>query len=518
METDSTRGTMIEFQNGFDKSIQVFETFAREVFNGSNENEKTKLHKNLEEFMILSVLKRCKKLCEVDIYKCSYLMNFLSQTMKFSQGLKKLKLQSMSLSIKAFKNIEIWQGLQRLELIKMEIDYTTLLEVTKIKTLKSLKIRDCNYRYSTKGTKTTYIKHFSKALATNCNQFEELEIDDVDSIDLQEIATLKALKSFTFSHGSLDAKQIKVLANLHKLETITLNFQDKNYPKAASELNELFQKHMSSLKNIKIGRLESNQISTTFLDNLILCENLDTVSVHLSGFCNSDILKIFQLQSLKKLVLSGWYSLPREFRKNLATNDLLANLEEFEASCNVFRTSDSQIIFKLPKLKSLKLVDDPWVLSKTKRMVMNQMNCPLLERLFLPNFSSENPFNLDALRCLVKTFPKLKIIQFNGCIDEKLTHQHLYQVCKESGIIVVISKNIRQTDRPALARAFSNREAELVNLLTRRRFGCYYNNQEDLENSFLRIDSQFYSEYLHMKKEHEEWCLRNDWPLPGISF
>ena len=505
METDSTQDILLEYQNDFNKSVHDFEKFAREVFNGSNENEKTKLHKKLEEFMTfkdhykkkhdsekleniltqsrkrqivspahlnskkkkldplklfelpneiwlkimsylktsdmfkrfnlvcknfnslsldsraikhieirevenrehyhqaVSVLKRCKKLCEVDIYKCSYLMNFLSQTMKSSQGLRKLKLQSMSLSIKAFKNIEIWQGLQRLELIKMEIDYTTLLEVTKIKTLKSLKIRDCNYRYSTKGTKTTYIKHFSKALATNCNQFEELEIDDVDSIDLQEIATLKALKSFTFSHGSLDAKQIKVLANLHKLETITLNFYDNDHPKAASELNDLFQKHMSSLKNIKIGirRVESTvqQISTTFLDNLILCENLETVSVGLSGFCNSDILKIFQLQSLKKLVLSGWYSLPRELRKNLTNNDLMANLEELQASCNVFRTSDPQVIFQLPKLKSLKLVDDPWVLTKNKRMVMNQMNCPLLERLFLPNFSSENPFNLDAFSC-----------------------------------------------------------------------------------------------------------------------
>ena len=83
----------------------------------------------------------------------------------------------------------------------------------------------------------------------------------------------------------------------------------------------------------------------------------------------------------------------------MTNNDLMANLEELQASCNVFRTSDPQVIFQLPKLKSLKLVDDPWVLTKNKRMVMNQMNCPLLERLFLPNFSSENPFNLDAFSC-----------------------------------------------------------------------------------------------------------------------
>ena len=227
-------------------------------------------------------------------------MNFVSQTMKSSrQGLRKMKLQSMSLSIKAFKNIKIWQGLQRLELIKMEIDNTTLLEIAKIETLKSLKMKDCKHRHSTKGTKITLIKHFSKALAANCN------------------------------------------------------------PKVASELNDLFQKHMSSLKNLKIGigKVESTlqQINTTFLDNLILCENLETVSVCLSGFCNSDIWKIFQLKTLRKLILSGWYSLPREFRKNLATNDLLANLEEFEASCNIFRTSDPQLIFQLPKLKSLKL-------------------------------------------------------------------------------------------------------------------------------------------------------------------
>ena len=36
---------------GFDKTIQDFEKFAREIFIGGNEIEKTKLHKKLEEFL-----------------------------------------------------------------------------------------------------------------------------------------------------------------------------------------------------------------------------------------------------------------------------------------------------------------------------------------------------------------------------------------------------------------------------------------------------------------------------------
>ena len=103
----------------------------------------------------------------------------------------------------------------------------------------------------------------------------------------------------------------------------------------------------------------------------------------------------------------------------------------------------------------------------------------------------------------MKKFPKLKIIQINGCIDEKLTHQHLYQVCKESGIIVLISKNIKQAEWQALPIAFSIREAGIIDFLYKKRYGCYYNNQEDLENSFRRIDNQFYRKYLDMKEKHE---------------
>ena len=199
---------------GFDKTIQDFEKFAREIFIGGNEIEKTKLHKKLEEFMTfkehykkkhdsekleniltqsrkrqvvspghlnakkkksdplrlfelpneiwlkimshlktsdllkrlnlvckhfnslsldssaikhiefrkienreqyhkaVSTLKRCKTLNEVHIYNCAYWNNLVSHVFKSSPRLRKLKLQSMSLSVKAFKNNKIWQGLQ----------------------------------------------------------------------------------------------------------------------------------------------------------------------------------------------------------------------------------------------------------------------------------------------------------------------------------------------------------------------------------------------------------------------
>ena len=52
METENvTDDVLIVYENEFDKSIHDFEKFARDVFNGSNEYEKTKLHKKLEEFM-----------------------------------------------------------------------------------------------------------------------------------------------------------------------------------------------------------------------------------------------------------------------------------------------------------------------------------------------------------------------------------------------------------------------------------------------------------------------------------
>ena len=50
METKSNPDVLVVYQNGFDRAIHDFEKFAREVFDSSNENEKEKLHKKLEQF------------------------------------------------------------------------------------------------------------------------------------------------------------------------------------------------------------------------------------------------------------------------------------------------------------------------------------------------------------------------------------------------------------------------------------------------------------------------------------
>ena len=137
---------------------------------------------------------------------------------------------------------------------------------------------------------------------------------------------------------------------------------------------------------------------------------------------------------------------------------------------------------------------------------MNQMNCPLLERLFLQDFDTEYPFNIDALSCLVKKYPALKILQISGNISKNLTYEHLYRACKESGIFIVIGKYV-------------NLDLKIIgsplDQWYRFRYNGYKpNNQECLENHFDKIDKQFYMKYLDMKRKHEEWCLQNDWPLP----
>ena len=608
METKSNPDVLIVHENEFDKSIQDFEKFTREVFNGSNENEKEKLHKKLEQFTTfkayyikkhesekfedmlehsrkrqlisteyfsskrkkvdssklfelpneiwlkimsylktshllkrfnlvckhfnalsldssaikiiplreiekresyhkaVTVLKRCKALREVHIDDCAYMKDLIGHALKSSAGLRKLKIEGKTVSVKIFKNLKIWQGLQTLELISTEIENATLMEVAKIKTLKSLKMKHCNQIDNFRRTKIT--KDFIKALNENCKQFEGLDIEFVDDVDVQGIAKLKALKSFKFSFSGLNAEEIKALAQCDKLETIDLCFADKDSSKVASELNNLFLKRKSSLKHIKISNeSKPRQSNISFLDNLTLCENLETIVARLDGFINSDSLKIFQLHGLKKLKLTGKYHLPRELRKSLVTNDFMANLEELEASSDIFRTSDPQLIFLLPKLKILRLIHHPWVLQYNKKqLVMNQMNCPLLERLFLQDFDTEYPFNIDALSCLVKKYPALRILQISGNISKNLTYEHLYRACKESGIFIVIGKYV-------------NLDLKIIgsplDQWYRFRYNGYKpNNQECLENHFDKIDKQFYLKYLDMKRKHEEWCLQNDWSLP----
>ena len=320
------------------------------------------------------------------------------------------------------------------------------------------------------------------------------------------------MKSFKFSFGGLSAEQIKTLAQCDKLETINLCFSDKDNSKLALELNNLFLKHKSSLKHIKISNVsKQSQSNISFLDNLTLCENLEIIVARLDGFINSDSLKIFQLHGLKKLKLTGKYHVPRELRRTLVTDDFMANLEELEASSDVFRASDSQLIFLLPKLKILSLIHNPWAYNE-KQLVMNQMSCPSLERLFLQDFSTEYPFDIDALSCLVKKYPALKILRISGNISENLTYEHLYRVCKESGIFIVISK-YKNLDFKKTASPWS----VPFDWATFRYMKNEYKptHQEGLENHFRKIDEQFYLKYLDMKKKHEEWCLQHGWPLPN---
>ena len=231
----------------------------------------------------VTVLKRCKALREVDIYYCAYMKDLISHALKSSAGLKKLKIEGKTVSVKNFKNLKIWQGLQSLELVSTEIENVTLLKVAKIKTLKVLKMKNCNQIDNFRRTEIS--KDFIRALNENCKQFEVLDIEFLDDVDVQEIAKLKSLKSFKFSFGCLNAEQIKALAHCDKLETIDLCFSDKDSSKLAFELNNLFLKHKPSLKHIKISNnSKQNQSNISFLDNLTLCENLETIVAHLDGF------------------------------------------------------------------------------------------------------------------------------------------------------------------------------------------------------------------------------------------
>ena len=586
MEPKSNPDVLIVYQNGFDRAIHDFEKFAREVFNGSNENEKTRLHKKLEEFITLkdyykkkhdtekleniltqsrkrkivspahlnskkrkpepmelfkvpnevwlkimsylktsdllksfnlvckhfnhlsldssaikfiqlqdltnrnhysqaaNVLKRCKTIRKIEIKNCSYLRDLLSHAFKSSSGLRKLKIQDMEIYPNAFQ--KICQGLNRVEFINMEINGETLLKVAKIKTLKSLKLKNCLFDGINSNYKISKImKDCIKTLAENCQQFEELHLDYVTNLDLEDIVKLKALKSFKYWLGTLNANQIEALARCNNLEAINLSISDSDMTKIASALNTFFHKNRLSLKKIKIDKPDMpGQNLISILENLNLCENLEEIDGTMFTFSNSDVASVFQLPKLKRLAVHQLHHFPRELRRKIVTNNLIANLEEFEGSCDVFRTSDPHLIFQVPKLRILKLYRDPWVLSKTKRLVLDQMNCPSLERLII-NFNSLRPFNIDVLISLLRKFPKLISIQVMGCIDKDLSFDDLYQISKGYGIFIFV--------------------------------GIRMSEGKNVENAFRKIDEGFYFKYQEKKKKYFDWLEHHDWPSSWTS-
>ena len=96
--------------------------------------------------------------------------DLISHALKSNAGLKKLKIEGKTVSVKNFKNLKIWQGLQSLELVSTEIENVTLLEVAKIKTLKSLKMK--NFNQIDNFRRTEISKDFIRALNENCKQFD----------------------------------------------------------------------------------------------------------------------------------------------------------------------------------------------------------------------------------------------------------------------------------------------------------------------------------------------------------
>ena len=574
---------LIVYENEFDKSIHDFEKFAREVFNGSNENEKTRLHKKLEEFLTfkdqykkkhdsemlgniltqsrkrqmtslvdlnskkrkpkpmelfdvpneiwlkimsylkfsdvlknfnlvckhfnhlsldssaikyiqlkgikdrklynqsVTVLKRCKTIREINVYNCHYLRDLSSHIFKSSAGLRKLKMEGMEIYPNALHNSKLCQGLQRIEFINMNIADKTLLGVAQIKTLKYLKLHMCVFDGNNYSRRTVIMKNCIKELVENCKQFEELHLDLVTDLDLQDICKLKALKSFKFSRGALNAKQIEALARCDHLESINLTISETDMTKIASALNTLFMKHRLSLKKIKIDKQSmAGQNHIALLNNLILCENLEEIAVNMFNFCKSDIESVFQLPTLKRFAINQLAcNFLRELRRTIVTNNLMANLEEFEGSCDVFRTTDPQLIFQMPKLRILKLFDDPWVLSKSKRLVLEQMNCPSLERLII-NFNSQYPFNVDVLSSLLKQFPNLRSIQVFSFSNIELPHDYLYTIIKQYGIFIF--------------------------------WGSRMTEGKNVEEVFRRMDEEFYFKYLEMKKKYFDWLEHHDWP------
>ena len=110
----------------------------------------------------------------------------------------------------------------------------------------------------------------------------------------------------------------------------------------------------------------------------------------------------------------------------------------------------------------------------------------------------------------MKKYPALKILQISGIISKNLTYEHLYRVCKESGIFIVIGMYINM-DRKKTGSLLDQWSTRFIHM---KHIGYKPTKQEGLENHFRKIDEQFYLKYVDMKIKHEEWCLQHDWPLP----
>ena len=222
--------------------------------------------------------------------------------------------------------------------------------------------------------------------------------------------------------------------NCEHLENIVLGDHKKAH-KYRAAFNHFLGQRSQTLKSIEMDfDLQSNPYAQpnsprVCLKNLKHCKNLEKLSVQVD---DEDITLLSEMSKLQKLVLIN----------STDGMKLIRGLKSMDLS------SLTYLSFRLYSLK------DGYEFLQN----LASIHFPVLERIYFhPNIILFHYMEENAFRCLLKNTPKLKSIQFNEMFAHNLSNTFLFDMFKQSNVIVFYGDSLRQLE---LETNFKNSDAE----------------------------------------------------------
>ena len=311
----------------------------------------------------------------------------------------------------------------------------------KLKSLKILNHTNCDCMHE--------MKELVKCIKKFRPDLEHLELNYVEynSDAITELCTLKNLKSLKISNGKKQVPDFiySLANNCIKLENIALRSILPHDFDTAMAWNHFLGKRRTTLKSIYINLNINSGTLGSYYENLHFCKNIEELSIR---FDIEHFTVIPDLPNLKKLVLFN-------------------HAEPF-IGC-----------FQSINLTNLKYLSFRNIFNIDKASFWTNvamMHFPVLERLYFHTTQLHNSGDLEqnSLQTLLLTnAPKLKSIQFSGNIANDLKEMFLFDMFKNSNLLVIFGNSMKQLE---------------------------------MENYFKNRSTVLYEKYQSKKLEFAKWC------------
>ena len=503
MSSQSHIDLMPMFQQDQESVLHGIQKFAKEIFDGNDEEAKEKLCKNLHEItnichcsnqkaktQTLVARKRSEKFENEPLsvkkkkLECKQLpyelwlkiMNYLNTKDLFTnmalvcKNFNSLTNEVKYLELKEISELEFESAINLLKTTThlKEISLSTkflseskkksmkllLQALTSSKSIKSIKLQPF-FGYLESDNKNNWINYklgSFKQIKKLCPDLEHLHLRHVifsTKSVISQIAQFSTLKSLRMSLSPIamdggeffTPENILEFSNCPNLEAISLCIKigDKNFDQMKKVFDTFFNAKKHTLKRFEISRFyksrqNQNVIDNNLLENIILCQNLEELSIRDFKIERLTLADILILPNLTTLVLQKG-TMSKAYFTGLSIGLYLGR------------------VVSMVNLKYLKLgynYNDNILDSFT--MVFTKIKFPVLERFAL-DISNAGPYfkkyqgNIKELHELIANSPKLKSIQLLGEIFHSESYKDLaLQSCKEENIFVTFGTFARKIE------------------------------------------------------------------------